>query len=163
MQSPLQCGQLGSALSSQVFYPNSSVYEASLSSYWSQAQQFIEPSCIFQPRSTEDVSIAIRLLVPGTCQFAVRSGGHGSVTGTANVQDGVTIDLSLLNATVLRTDNTEVSIGGGQRLGNVYTYLADYGLAMGGARDSSIGIGGSTLGGKSFEIPPLTVLVRHRC
>lgn len=140
-------------LPSKVFYPNSTAYSASLSSYWAQQEQLITPSCILRPTTAEDVSIALKeVLVPNAGEFAVRSGGHGSVTGTANIEDGVTIDLSGMNGTELSEDQTEVSIGGGQKLGNVYSFLAEYGLAFAGARDSNIGVGGSTLGGKRLSV-----------
>lgn len=135
-------------------YPNSSAYDASRSSYWSQQEQLVEPTCIFLPTTAEDVSAAISILVPNSCQFAVRSGGHGSVPEEANIEGGVTIDLSRINATILSDDETEVSVGGGQRLGNVYSLLAEYGVAIPGARDSGIGVGGSTLGGKFPNTAP---------
>jgi FAD/FMN-containing dehydrogenase len=60
---------------------------------------------------------------------------------------GVTIDLAALNQITLSADKSLVTIGPGQRWGNVYAELEPLGLAVAGGRSSSIGVGGLTLGG----------------
>jgi hypothetical protein len=59
-----------------------------------------------QPVSTEEVSKIMRLLVgDSSCkhvQFAVRSGGHTTWANSNNIDNGVTIDLGLLNQTKLQ-------------------------------------------------------------
>ncbi|GIC85570.1 FAD-binding oxidoreductase [Aspergillus udagawae] len=141
------CQALTSVLGSSVVYPNSTAYECSVSSYWSQQEQLISPSCVLSATSAEDVSKALRVLVPKACKFAVRSGGHGAIAGIANIQDGVTIDLSALNWTVPSADGSLVSVGPGQRWGGLYTALDTIGVSVPGGRDSPVGVGGTTLGG----------------
>ncbi|RHZ72755.1 hypothetical protein CDV55_105169 [Aspergillus turcosus] len=141
------CQALTSILGSRVVYPNSTAYESSVSSYWSQQEQLISPSCVLSATSAEDVSKALRVLVPKACKFAVRSGGHGAIAGIANIQDGVTIDLSALNWIVPSADGSFVSVGPGQRWGDVYAALDPLGVSVPGGRDSPVGVGGLTLGG----------------
>lgn len=135
-------------------YPGTATYSSAVSSYWAQQQQLMSPSCIFAPSSAKDISQALsNVLVPGSCIFAVRGGGHASLTAASNTNEGVTIDLRGINSTSLSEDNSKVSVGGGQTIGNIYTLLAQYGLTIPAARDFSIGIGGSTLGGQYFQGP----------
>lgn len=87
-------------------------------------------------------------MVRKSCKFAVRGGGHGTADQVANIEGGITIDLRGINSIQLNQDRSRVFIGGAATLGNVYTYLAQYGVSIPGARAAGIGIGGSTLGGK---------------
>jgi FAD/FMN-containing dehydrogenase len=146
----VQCQALTSTLGSRVLYPNSTAYESSVNSYWSQQEQLISPSCVLSATSAEDVSKALRVLVPNACKFAVRSGGHGAIAGIANIEDGVTIDLTALNWILPSADGSLVSIGPGQRWGSVYAALDAIGVSVPGGRDSPVGVGGTTLGGKSI-------------
>lgn len=82
------------------------------------------------------------------CQFAIRSGGHASFAGTANIEDGVTIDLTALDSIVLGQGVPPiVSVGPGATWGDVYSHLDAANLSVNGGRAASIGIGGLTLGG----------------
>ncbi|KAI1128001.1 FAD binding domain protein [Nemania abortiva] len=142
------CSKLSAALPGLVSLPGSDSYNSSVSSYWAQQQTLISPSCIFAPATASDVSTALsKVLVPNSCVFAVRGGGHASLTAASNTNGGVTIDLRGINEITFNADKTTVSIGGGQTIGNVYTKLAEYGLTVPAARDFSVGIGGSTIGG----------------
>ena len=108
------------------------------------------PSCVILPTSASDVSSAIQLLVPAGCKFAVRNGGHGSVTGISNINGGVTIDLRGIDTIALNADNSLATVGGGQIWYNVYETLGQAGVTVPGGRDSNIGVAGSTLGGRCF-------------
>ncbi|KAL8729135.1 MAG: hypothetical protein Q9181_005108, partial [Wetmoreana brouardii] len=73
--------------------------------------------------------------------------------GAANIQDGVTIDLSGLTHFSVKADKTSTTLGPGLRWGQVYTKLAAYGLAVPGGRSSDVGVGGYLLGsGSSYFI-----------
>ncbi|KAL4943633.1 hypothetical protein BDV06DRAFT_221085 [Aspergillus oleicola] len=149
------CQALSDALGPILAYPNSVTYNESVSSYWSQQEQLVSPSCVLSPTSAQDVSIALQILVPQSCEFAVRSGGHGALAGSANIGDGVTIDLSALNHTSVSPDNAFVSVGPGQLWGKVYATLDARGVSVPGGRDSPVGVGGATLGGGFNYFAPL--------
>ncbi|KAI1389989.1 uncharacterized protein F4822DRAFT_220141 [Hypoxylon trugodes] len=141
------CRSLSGKFPSQVLFPNSPPYNDSVSSYWAQQEQLISPLCIVLPTSADDVAATLQVLYHGSCKFAVRSGGHGTSANASNIDNGVTIDLSALDFILLSGDRSAVAVGPGQTVGDVYALLYKAGLSFAGARDSGIGIGGSTLGG----------------
>jgi hypothetical protein len=59
------CGALSYFLPDKTSYPNGTIYNASLTSYWSLQEGQTRPSCIVSPTVTEDVSLAFFLLVTG--------------------------------------------------------------------------------------------------
>ncbi|KAL1981320.1 hypothetical protein VTN96DRAFT_2813 [Rasamsonia emersonii] len=145
------CAALSStALQSKVFYPGSTPYQRSVESYFAVNAQ-LEPSCIVQPLSAEDVSIAVSTLVQNSdlepCQFAVRSGGHTTWAGAADIPPGVTIDLSMMNPTTYHSENSTASILPGARWKSVYQTLDAFGVAVPGGRAGPVGVGGFTIGG----------------
>lgn len=105
------------------------------------------------PTTAQDVSLAVRTLVKpnrvGPCRFAVRGGGHTAWAGAANIKDGVTIDLSLLDKIVYNREKSTASIGPGARWKSVYDTLDNFGVQVTGARVGSVGVGGLVVGGKS--------------
>ncbi|KAF2477622.1 putative oxidoreductase [Lindgomyces ingoldianus] len=132
-------------------------YQSSQLSLWSAQEQSLHPTCIVIPTSTQDVSTAVAILSVAYqtslkgCQFAVRSGGHTPQAGAANIDGGVTIDLQGMNQVAVSNDQRIVSIGPGNRWGNVYSSLDDLNLAMVGGRVTPVGVGGlMTGGGVSF-------------
>ncbi|KAM7213617.1 hypothetical protein V8F06_011003 [Rhypophila decipiens] len=152
------CLALSLILKDKVHFPGSPGYTASLGSYAALQEIAVEPRCIITPKSTKDVSSAVRVLSTTTpagskgCQFAVRSGGHAAFAGAANVEGGVTIDLTGLNSVTVQqtTSNNEspiISVGAGARWGSVYSVLDPLNLAVNGGRAGSVGIGGLLLGG----------------
>ncbi|KAI0903589.1 hypothetical protein F4823DRAFT_568547 [Ustulina deusta] len=147
------CKRLSNNLSSKVVYPGNSLYNDS-TSYWAAAQAAITPLCVVRPATAEDVSSAIDTLVGGSCKFAVRTGGHGSVTAISNIKHGVTIDMRGLDDITLNEDNSVATIGAGQVWGTTYSTLYQAGVAIPGGRDSGIGVGGSILGGALGYLAP---------
>lgn len=81
-------------------------YETSISSYFAGNIRQLQPWCIVQPRNADEVSAVVKALVKaspaGNWNIAVRGGGHSS-WASSNVDTGVTIDLSFMNATVLES------------------------------------------------------------
>ena len=54
--------------------------------------------------------------------------------GAANIQDGVTIDLSAINQVNVSINRMIASVGPGARWGEVYSQLDTMGLAVAGGR-----------------------------
>ncbi|KAK7966467.1 uncharacterized protein PG986_000744 [Apiospora aurea] len=140
------CQSLAASLGSKVLYPDSTAYSSSLASYWSAQEQTTYPACILRASSAQDVSTALKVLVPRACKFAVRGGGHGALAGLANIQDGVTIDLRGLDPIKPFAANQLVSVGSGLRIGAIYHALHPLGVAISGGRSYDVGVPGSTLG-----------------
>ncbi|KAH8879824.1 FAD-binding domain-containing protein [Thozetella sp. PMI_491] len=122
-------------------------YKECNSSYWSLTPR-LRPGVIVQPRTTEEVARALKsILDTEGCQFAIRSGGHMSWAGSNNIQDGVTIDLGLINQTVYNAETQIASIGPGGRWTDVYWALEKKGVMVAGGREGLVGVGGLILGG----------------
>lgn len=145
----MQCDALAQA-GLAVLYPGNASYDASVGSYWSRAAQ-LTPWCIVQPYSAAEVAQAVKTLVnTGTtqkCQFAVRSGGHTTWAGAANIVDGVTMDLSMMNSTTYHADNNTAAVLPGARWKSVYETLDPIGVAVAGGRAGTVGVAGLVLGG----------------
>jgi hypothetical protein len=75
---------------------------------------------------------------------------HTPFAGAANIEQGITIDLSRLNQVTPSKDLSTVTIGPGNRWANVYLKLDALGIAIGGGRVATVGAGGLTLGGIRF-------------
>jgi FAD/FMN-containing dehydrogenase len=105
--------------------------------------------CRVQPESATEVSRVLRVLVENWCRFAVKCGGHSRFPDDSVSVGGVTIDLGLINDTVVSNDRTTARVGGGSLSRQVFAALDPYGLAYVGGRVGQVGIGGFTLGGGS--------------
>lgn len=113
----------GSGLGDVVYLPGEGQFETRIASYWSRTSQ-LRPWAIIQPRDAHEVSTALKALVgvPG-CQIAIRSGGHMASPGASSIENGVTIDLGLLNTTTYNAENNVASLGPSARWGDVYAEL----------------------------------------
>lgn len=60
---------------------------------------------------------------------------------------GIVFALANLDAKILSQDRTTVSIGPGNRWGDVYHWISEFGLAVPGGRYPDVGVGGYLTGG----------------
>ncbi|KAI5865348.1 hypothetical protein GGS23DRAFT_422663 [Durotheca rogersii] len=123
------------------------------SSYQSALQSDIIPACIVQPKTKEEVSTFVKTIRPfviaGEAAFAIVGGGRQPAPGCSNIDNGITLNLSLLNGIEIR--DGVVSIAAGETWGPVFDKLVEQGLGCSGSRSSKGGIGGLALsGGLSF-------------
>ncbi|KAL1625202.1 hypothetical protein SLS56_007397 [Neofusicoccum ribis] len=150
---PLLSAIVGTAVAAE---SRDEAYEARIESYWSVAAQ-LRPWCLIQPQNAAEVSKAVIALTEANktqeCQFAVRSGGHTVWPGANNIEDGITIDLGLMNTTT-NFGNGTAGVGAGSRWGSVYEALAKDNLLVAGGRASSVGVGGFLLGGGNSFFSP---------
>ncbi|KAF2803591.1 FAD-binding domain-containing protein [Mytilinidion resinicola] len=145
------CGALADAgLASRITYPGSTIYEERVDSYWSLTAQ-LTPWCILQPHNAKEVSTAVKALVKANkkeeCLFAVRSGGHTTWPGAANIENGITIDLGLMNSTTYIASNNTAQVLPGSRWLGVYETLDALGIAAAGGRAATVGVAGLAIGG----------------
>ncbi|KAI0386947.1 hypothetical protein F5Y04DRAFT_288746 [Hypomontagnella monticulosa] len=145
----------GAFPTAQVVLPSTDEFTSLNTSYLSKAQAEFQPRAIFLPRDRDDVAKFIRVINPyalqGIVKFAVRGAGQQPALGCNNIDNGITVDLRNLTGILLKDDNSTVSIGAGERWGEVYSKLQEKGLAVTGSRSSMGGIGGLALsGGLSF-------------
>jgi FAD/FMN-containing dehydrogenase len=144
------CSTLSKLLPDKVFFPNTTLYTASKQSYFFRESR-LSPNCVVSPTSVEDVSRAVRILTASpSVQFAIRGGGHSINKGASNIDSGITVDLSGLNA-INPQDGTwdVVEVGPGVRSVEVYRVLDVLNRTVVGARVGSVGLAGFLTGGKS--------------
>ncbi|KAG8159634.1 hypothetical protein KVR01_010271 [Diaporthe batatas] len=122
------------------------VEQSTVDGSWSEACRLL-PACAIQPRSAQHVATALKIIRQFNVPFAVRSGGHSPNPGFSSIQDGILIDLSRLDGITVSDDRATVSVGPGQRWGDVYTALDPYQVSVIGGRMPNIGVGGVILGG----------------
>lgn len=105
------------------------------------------PAIILQPKTAQDVGVAIEYAASENLVIAVRSGGH-SGAGLSTVDGGAVIDLSLINQVkILDSDQGVVCVGAGAKWGDALKKLGTHGLAISSGDTASVGVGGLTLGG----------------
>lgn len=135
----------------RLLFPNQDTYKSRLGTYFDVKQQQLTPHCIVQPRSAQEVAVAVKTLtvasVLKTCKFAIRSGGHTPDAGASNIEDGVTIDLKYLNGVDYDAEKNVVKVGPGAQWNDVFNKLEPLGVITTGGRSSTVGVGGLTLGG----------------
>ena len=92
----------------------------------------------------------MELLAKASCQFAVKSGGHGILTASSNIAKGVTIDLRAMRRVSLNKQTKTATVQPGAKWIEVYKYLDALGFAIPGGRAGDVGVGGLTTGGTSI-------------
>jgi FAD/FMN-containing dehydrogenase len=105
------------------------------------------PSCIVKPTCAADVVQIISKIVSANCQFAIKGRGHAPGAGFANIDSGITIDMTGLSSVSVRNDYSVASVGAGASWLDVYTFLDPINKTVAGGRNGAVGVGGLTLGG----------------
>ncbi len=104
------------------------------------------PAIIARCRDREDVRTALSFARRYELPIAVRGGGH-NVAGFGTCDDGMVIDLSLMNSVHVDPVARTVRAGAGCLWADVDAATQKYGLATPGGVVSETGIAGLTLGG----------------
>lgn len=166
---------LVSALPNNVIFPHDAeAFKRSMDSYWAQQECEVVPACVVRPRDLQQLCTAVTLLkreydeqekqaVEGKAEalFAIRSGGHSPISGAASIKGGVVIDLGLFCGVTASEDGSTVTIGAGAKWMDVSKILEEKGLAVVGGRNSAVGVGGLTLGGKLLPFTSVLALIPH--
>ena len=105
-----------------------------------------KPGAVVQCMDSADVMAAVGAARDGDLDLAVRGGGH-SVPGFGTVDDGLVIDLSVMNNVRVDPDKLIARVGGGATWGDVDHATYPFGLAAPGGVVSTTGVAGLTLGG----------------
>ena len=104
------------------------------------------PAAIARCADADDVAETVRFACEHDLALAVRGGGH-NVAGTAVVDDGIVVDLSLLRGVRIADDRRSVFVQGGATWGDVDRVTTPLGLAAPGGVVSETGVAGLALSG----------------
>jgi hypothetical protein len=140
------CTDIQNALPGKVLTPGflALEYEHETQQYWSTTLRSVDPACIVQPSSPEDVAAVVKVLNKyPSVRFAIRSGGHDPNVGHATVQDGVQIVMTDLAGATYDADKDLAYVKPGGEWNDVISDLAPSGVAVVGGR----------LGEQSFDMP----------
>ena len=104
------------------------------------------PAAIVRARDAADVTKTVRVAADNGTLLAVRGGGH-SLPGFSTCDDGIVLDLSLMNAVSVDPVARTARVGGGALLGDLDRAGAPHGLVTPAGVVSHTGAAGLTLGG----------------
>ena len=104
------------------------------------------PAAIVRARTVEDVKKTVQIAAKQNALLAVRSGGH-SLPGLSTCDDGIVLDLSLMNDVKVDAAAGVAEVGGGALLGDLDAAGARAGLVTPAGVISHTGVAGLTLGG----------------
>lgn len=114
-----------------------------------------DPTCIYAPKTPDDLALGIRTVAALMVPFNVVSGGHNTIPYLAGVNNGILITTKRLNTIEYDEKSGVVRVGAGQTWGRVLTYLEEYKRTVLGARAPEVGVSGFLLGGVkpwSYEV-----------
>ncbi|KAI2473545.1 6-hydroxy-D-nicotine oxidase [Annulohypoxylon bovei var. microspora] len=138
---------LASRLEGHVVTSNDKQYELGRDFPWSRTC-WLPAACYVQPRTPDEVAVALKSIKEAGSQFAIRCGGHNCNTNVSSVDgSGVVIDLRNLNTLSLDKTSGVARIGSGNTWEQAYAFLEEYGLTAIGGRQNDVGVGGFLLGG----------------
>jgi UDP-N-acetylenolpyruvoylglucosamine reductase len=150
---------LNAALPGKILVPSDKSYETSNNTYFTVFENALKPAFIAQPTTTAEVSSLLKALAPllenQQVSLAIRGTGHTPFAGSANIDNGVTIDMRGLKGITLSDDKSTVEICAGETWASVYTALEEHGLTTAGGRVGRVGVGGLVLGG-TYPSSPFT-------
>jgi FAD/FMN-containing dehydrogenase len=104
------------------------------------------PALIIRPRNAADCVAAVRFARDHHLPIAIRSGGH-NVAGYAVCDDGMMIDLSLMNGVRIAATLDRAYVEGGAQWIDVDAAAAPFNRATPGGLISATGVAGLTLSG----------------
>jgi FAD/FMN-containing dehydrogenase len=137
-------GELGSALRGDVILPEDERYDAARR-VWN-AMHDRHPAAVVRALGTSDVVAAVGFARAHDLLVAVRGGGH-SVAGYGTVDDGLVIDLGLMQGVRVDAERRTVRVEPGVTLGGLDRETQLHGLAVPIGVISQTGVAGLTLGG----------------
>ena len=136
--------ELEGGLAGTVIRPGDAEYETARR-VWNHAIDK-HPALVVCPKNTQDVVRTVRFARSEGLPIAVRGGAH-SIAGFSTCDDGIVIDLALMNSVQVDVEALRAVAGGGTKWKDFDAATQPHGLATTGGLVSSTGVGGFALGG----------------
>lgn len=136
--------QLRAAVRGTVVTPDDPAYDEARTVYNAMIDK--RPALIVQAVDVADVMAGVSFAGANDLAICVRGGGHNAA-GLGTCDDGVVIDLGLMNAVRVNPKTRRVVVEGGATWGDVDHATQPFGLAVPCGIISTTGVGGLTLGG----------------
>lgn len=136
--------QLAAAIQGEVILPRDARYDSARAIWNGMIDRY--PAIIVRVAGTTDVKAALAFAQTHELPVAVRGGGH-NVAGHASVDNGIVIDMSLMNDVRIDAKQRLAYVSGGATWGDVDGASQQVGLAAPGGVVSKTGVAGLTLGG----------------
>ncbi|NED95173.1 FAD-binding oxidoreductase [Phytoactinopolyspora alkaliphila] len=137
-------GDLRDAVAGEVITPEDTRYDEARRVWNGVIDR--HPAVIVRCINTDDVAAAVRIAGVYRPEISVRGGGH-QVAGSAVCDDGLVIDLSLMNSVTVDPAACTARVEGGARWADVDRATQAHGLVTTGGEVSITGVAGLTLGG----------------
>ncbi len=136
--------ELNDRFKGELLLPGEDGYDAARTIWNAMIDRY--PALIARCATTSDVVRAVLFARDRGLPLAVRGGGH-NIAGSAMVDDGVVVDLSLMKSVRVDAVARRVTVEGGATLADLDAATQAYGLATPVGINSTTGIAGLTLGG----------------
>ncbi|MCD6029468.1 MAG: linked oxidase domain protein [Thermomicrobiales bacterium] len=135
---------LAAAMRGSLIRPTDANYDEARTIYNAMIDK--HPALIARCETVADVIAAVNFARDNDVIVAIRGGGHNG-PGLGLVDDGLVIDLSLMNGVRVDPEARTARVEGGALLGDLHHATDAFGLATPSGIISTTGVGGITLGG----------------
>lgn len=132
------------SLEGEVLHPGEPEYERSRRLFNAMVDR--RPALIVRCTGPEDVALAVGFARKHAVPLSVKGGGHG-VSGGALCDDGITLDMGLMDEVEVDEDERRARCGPGATWERLNDLALERGLVAAGGACPSVGVAGSTLGG----------------
>ena len=140
----MRLAELKASFSGELIGPEDQTYEQARRVYNSMIDKY--PRLIARCTDLADVMAVVNFARDNDLLLAVRGGGHNGA-GLGVCDDGIVLDLSLMNGIRVDPDTRTIRAEGGCTQGAINHAGSPFGLAVPAGVVSTTGIGGLTLGG----------------
>ena len=137
---------LRSQLAGQLILPADSTYDSARGVFWRNPMTNKRPGLIVRCSRRDDIARSVEFAAQHALPVAVRSGGH-SFAGWGTCDDGLVIDLALMNEITIDPSMQTARAGAGVMTAALVAAAGEHNLAPVQGQCPMVGVSGLTMGG----------------